>query len=117
MSNAINTIKKILKCERTLTDGSINQWEYEIEVSAWPEVFAKRDYCGSPRHEDKLHRDLVWKGRVSVLLGKETENKPNVRCVECANFTLNELLQNQSVRIANREDAEVIWQELKAHTK
>ena len=114
--NPNNTIKKVIKCERAANN---TQWDFEVEIAQAPTVFAKRVECEGFRHEgeDKLWRDLIWKSRVSVLQGKPTNNKLNVRCWDCADFILNELVNNQAVQILNPEDVEVLQQALKAHAK
>ena len=113
MNQEINqTIKKVIKCERAANN---THWDFEIEITQAPKVFAKGVQCGGPQHEDKLRRDLIWKSRVSVLQGEPTNNRLNVRCLDCANFILNELINNQNVQILNPEDIEVLQQELKQH--
>jgi len=114
MSNNINTIKKVIKCERAANN---TKWDFEVEIASAPTVFEKGVKCGGPQHEDNLRRDLIWKSRVSFLFGKPTNNKLNVRCWDCADFILNELVNNQTVKILNPEDIEVLQQALKAHTK
>ena len=115
MNQEVNpTIKKVIKCERAANN---TQWDFEIEIAQAPTVFAKGVECGGPRHEDKLRRDLIWKSRISVLLGKPTNNKLNVRCWDCANFILDNLVNTADVQILNPEDVEMIQQALKAHSK
>jgi hypothetical protein len=107
-----NSIKKVIKCERAANN---THWDFEVEIASAPTVFAQRAECGGSQHEDKFRRNLIWKSRVSFLLGKPTNNKFNVRCWDCANFILNELVTNQAVRIRNPEAVAILQQELKNH--
>lgn len=115
MNQEINqTIKKVIKCERATNN---TQWDFEIEIAPAPTVFAKGVECGGPQHEDNLRRDLIWKSRISVLQGQPTNNKLNIRCWDCADFILDNLVNTADVQILNPEDVEVLQQALKAHTK
>ena len=107
-------IKKVIKCERAANN---THWDFEIEITQSPTVFAKGVQCGGPQHEDKLRRDLIWKSRISVFQDEPTNNQLNVRCLDCANFILNELVNNQNVQILNPQDVEVLQQALKDHAK